>query len=381
MMNKNRSGMPAKLKATLVAPFAILVFFLFADFTLKGSDSELPDSLTELSGLWIKQSVDEFSHTLYVKDGKLSIADGIEIQEYFARAEGASLVLSNREGATGTEIRYQLKGDELSLWWTDSHHSSYKRSSANNTLDEILNQQNLDLEPPHISQYRLMENEDLIYRICIGKAVGGATFFTFNGKSFKIQELEALVEMERSKHSKLDQNSLNAIFLVDKSIPMEQVTQVRLVLRKMGALHFAEGGYPHGDLELSPLLFHAVALPRLLPPLNAKTLDKKEMEKAGGKVYSIDLSARNTTPADVDWKLQQHIKEHKGEYVISLEYDGAIPYGQYVETVDMVWNTVYKFRKKLALEKYSAPYDKLGDDLQREIRRIYPIALSETMKD
>jgi len=34
MMNKTKSGLPAKLKATLVAPFAILIFFLFADFTL-----------------------------------------------------------------------------------------------------------------------------------------------------------------------------------------------------------------------------------------------------------------------------------------------------------------------------------------------------------
>ena len=40
MMNKNKSGLPAKLKAMLVAPFAILVFFLFADFTLKGKERE-----------------------------------------------------------------------------------------------------------------------------------------------------------------------------------------------------------------------------------------------------------------------------------------------------------------------------------------------------
>ena len=381
MMNKNRSGLPAKLKATLVAPFAILVFFLFADFTLKGSDSKLPDSLTELSGLWIKQSVDDFSHTLLIKDGKLSFAKGIEIREFFVKAEGESLVLSNREGAGGTNIRYKIKEDELSLWWTDSQQSSYKRSSAKNTLDQILDQEKMQLEPPSISQYRLMENEDLIFRICIGKAQGGATSYTFNGRSFKIQELQALVEKERGKLSKLDQNSLNALFLVDRSILMEQVAGVRQVLRKMGALHFAEGGYPHGDLELSPLLYHAVALPRLLPPLNAKTLDKKEMEKAGGKVYNIDLTTRNTTPADVDQGLQQHIKDNLGEYVISLEYDGAIPYGQYVEAVDMVWNTVYKFRKELALDKYSAPYDKLGDDLQREIRKTYPMALSETKKE
>ena len=67
--------------------------------------------------------------------------------------------------------------------------------------------------------------------------------------------------------------------------------------------------------------------------------------------------------------------------MISLEYDGAVSYGQYVETVYMVWNVVYSFRDLLSQKKYSASYDELGQDLQREIRKAYPMALSETMKD
>jgi hypothetical protein len=34
----------------------------------------------------------------------------------------------------------------------------------------------------------------------------------------------------------------------------------------------------------------------------------------------------------------------------------------------------------LAEKKYGASYDKLGDELQRELRKVYPMALSETMK-
>ena len=105
------------------------------------------------------------------------------------------------------------------------------------------------------------------------------------------------------------------------------------------------------------------------------------MEKLGAKLHTIDLSARNTTPRDVDEGLRKFIGSNSdGKYVISLEYDGAIPYGQYVETVDMVWKVVYSFRNSLAMERYSVPYDKLGDDLQREIRKAYPMALSETLK-
>ena len=119
----------------------------------------------------------------------------------------------------------------------------------------------------------------------------------------------------------------------------------------------------------------------MLPPLHAKTLDKKEVEKLGTGLFTIDLSARNTTPRDVDEGLRKFIEDHSdGKYVISLEYDSAVPYGQYVESVDMVWRTVYSFRNRLALDRYNVSYDKLGDDVQREIRRAYPMALSEILK-
>jgi len=380
MMNKNRSGMPAKLKALLVTPFAILIFFLFADLTLKGNDSQIPDALTELSGLWVKQSADDFSPTLYVKDGKLSFVEGIEIRDFHLKVEAESLVLSTSEAAAGTSLRYTLDGDILKLWWTQNQSSTYARSNASNTLDYYLAQHGMELELPYLSQYRLMENEDLLCRVGLGKEPGGGLALTFNGKKVTLDELSALVEQEKERVFMLDQNRFTVIFLADRGIPMSDMDKIRQELRRRGSLHIGEGGYPHGDIHLSPMLYHAVALPRLLPPLNSKVLDKKDIEKAGGKVCTIDLSARNTTPAEVDRTLQDFIKTNPGEYVISLEYDGSIPYGQYVETVDMVWKVVYRFRKELALKKYSASYDKLGDDLQRDIRKTYPMALSETMK-
>jgi hypothetical protein len=47
----------------------------------------------------------------------------------------------------------------------------------------------------------------------------------------------------------------------------------------------------------------------------------------------------------------------------------------------MVYKVVYKFRKELALKKYKAPYEQLGEELQREIRKAYPMALSESFRD
>jgi hypothetical protein len=382
MMNKTKSGIPARFKAALVAPFAILIFFLFADFTLKGSDGMLTASSNEFSGLWVKQGEDKFSKTLFIQQNRFSYTDGMEIREFYMRKENGSLVLSEGEGHRGIPFRYELKGDELIFWWNDSHKSRYQKSKSGNTLDHYLETQDMQMEidPPSIAKYRLLD-ENLVYRICYGKDPRGGTTLTFNGKSFNLLDLGGLVEEERSRLSKFDQRSITALFLVDRSIPMILVDQVRQELRKSGALHIAEGGYPHGDVNLSPLLYHAVALPRLLPPLDAKTLDKEELEKRGGSVHTIDLSTRNTNPRDVDEGLRKYIsKSPDGKYVISLEFDGSIPYGQYVETVDMIYNAVYSFRIALAQEKYGAPYDQLGAELQKELRKVYPMALSETMK-
>ncbi len=380
MMNKTRSGMPAKLKAMLVVPFALIIFFLFADFTLKGTDGSQMSVDKQLWGLWIKQGEDSFSKSLLIKDSRFIYSEGMEIRDYLLKTEGNSLILSEREGFPGTSLEFEQHGDELILWWNDSQKSRYVKSKAENTLDHYLVIAGITADLPSISKYRLMD-ENLVYRISYGKDSGGGNSLAFNGKSFNLIDLEELIQEEKNQVNKLDQNSLTALFLIDRTIPMVLVNQVREELRKINTLHIAEGGYPHGDMDLSPLLYHTVGLPRLLPPMGAKTLDKKEVEKRGGIIYTVDLAARNTTPEDVDAGLQQFIRKNEGsKYVISLEYDGAIPYGQYVETVDMIFKVIYRFRNELSLEKYRVAYDQLGDELQREMRKAYPMALSETMK-
>jgi len=209
----------------------------------------------------------------------------------------------------------------------------------------------------------------------------GDVILTFDGQPIQLSELGSQVKQKMGQLSKIDQIRFTTLFLVDRSVPMAEVGQVRDELRQIEVLHFAGGGYPQGDLQLSPLIYHAVALPRLLPPMGIKMLDKKEVENNGGILYTIDLTERNSTRRDIDEGLRKFIGSiDDGEYVISLEYDGKIPYGQYVETVDMIWMIVYSYRNSLAMERYSVPYEKLGDDLQAEIRKAYPMAVSEMMK-
>ena len=196
-----------------------------------------------------------------------------------------------------------------------------------------------------------------------------------------MDQLGDKVNAERAKHNKLDVNKLTGVLYADENMPMKEVADLRQLLREINALKLADAGYPHkSGMEVSPVLYHTIALPRLLPPMDAKIMDKEEVEKIGTALFIIDLSVKNSTPADVHKGLTEHIKQYdrdRGKYVFSLEYDGEIPYGQYIEAVDMVFSVVYEFRDKLAMKEHGVSYTELGPDLQKKIRKVYPMALSE----
>ncbi len=389
MMTKKRSGLPAKLKAMLVIPFTLIIFLLFADFTLKGPGNSLTDmkavlaagrSAADLDGLWVKQGKDSFSDLLLFSGDRFSFAEGTELSKtFYWKMEKSALVLSEQKGAGGIYLKAELDGDLLTIWWNNKRCSQYKRTDVGNTLDLFLSRQDMQISLPEISQYRLLEKQDLVYRICLGFAEDGSRVMNFNGKRVSLSDIPGEVEKEREKHSKLDAGNLTAMLFVDGNMPMEELVKLKETMRKMDALKFADAGFPHGsEHTVSPLLYHTVALPRLLPPQDAVYLDKKDVEKHGIRLFVVDLSERNTTPREVDEKLERFIRENEGgKYAISLEYDREIPYGQYIESVDMVFAVIYRFREEMAQKRYKAGYAELGPSLQKEIRQAYPMVLSE----
>jgi biopolymer transport protein ExbD len=407
MMTKTRSGIPARLKTTLVIPFALAIFLLTADFSLKGPGNDLlnqnpgPDGRAmqeSLTGLWERYKETRVGNhqgevpgdyhgeirnvmgLLFITADRFSYLEGLdEVREYFWRLEPGNLVLSTRKDAPGIELKIDYNGENLNIWLNDSRYQTYRKTGAKNTLDLALSNLGVKIDLPEINQYRIMEKRLFTYYVSLGYRDDGSVALLFNFQPVAIGELEGRVEEYRADFNKLDQPQLTAMLWVDKDMPMGEVVKVKEELRRANSLKIADGGYPWGsEHTVSPLLYSRVALPRLLPPPDAERMDKKEVEKQGIKIFTIDLSARNTTPADVERNLEQFIRENEGgKYIFSLEYDRQIPYAQYIESVDMVFNVVYRFRKELSMRKFQVPYDKLGDELQKEMRKAYPMVLSE----
>jgi hypothetical protein len=389
MMTKIRSGRPARLKAMLVIPFAIILFLLFADFTVKGPDDQMMNLETlvkqqkmaiQLQGLWKKTGQDKAAKILLFKGSTVSILEnGSGIRDYFWRTEGEQIILSGSKDGPGTTLKFSGNNKQMKIWWNDIGATAYQKTAFDNTLDLFLDKQGMKIELPMISKYRILEKQDLVYKICLGIDEGGSTALTFNNERIPMDKLADKVKAERAKHNKLDVNKLTGVLYADKNMLMKEVAGIRQLFREINALKLADAGYPHkSGMDISPVLYHTIALPRVLPPMDAKIIEKDELKDKGIAIYEINLSARNSTPADVHKGLTEFIGQHdRGDYVFSLQYDDEIPYGQYLEAVDMVFTVVYEFRDKLAMKKHGVKYSELGPDLQKELKKAYPMVLSE----
>ncbi|MCK4746944.1 MAG: M56 family metallopeptidase, partial [Bacteroidales bacterium] len=217
MMNKTRSGVPAKLKAMLVIPFALFIFFLFAEFTLKGPGNRFMDlnasmienkKINSMTGLWERYkgipggNVYNPMGLIYISEDKFSYLEGFAVvKEYFWRLEQDNLVLSYQKGAPGIELKVDYDGEELNIWWNDSKYQTYRKTAACNTLDRALKGMDVNIDPPEISQYRILDRK-LTYSINLGYREDGSVVLLFNGQPTEIDDLPDIVEDYRSDRNK-----------------------------------------------------------------------------------------------------------------------------------------------------------------------------------
>lgn len=398
MMTKMKPGIKAKLKALLVIPFALIVFFLFADFTLKGPGDRMLDLNTrlihsrnekELLGLWERYKgipggeVHNAMGLVHISRDRFSYIEGLsEIREYFWRLEGDRLILSASEGGPGTGLKVEIEGEELTIWWNDDRYQTYRKTDQDNTTDFVLERLDLSIELPVISNFRIL-NKLFSNNLYLGYMKSGEAGLMFQGQSMDLDQLGPAMESKRADFNILDQARLTTVLWVDMNMPMAEVVRVKEELRKIGSLKIADAGYPRDTPgAISPLLFSSIGLPRLLPPVDAVILEKEDVEKEGIHIFTIDLAADNTTPSGIQRDLEAFIERFRDDkYLYSLKYDGGVSYGRYIETVDMVFSVVYGFRDRMAHDQHNAPYNDLGPDLQAEIKNKFPMVLSEAWSD
>lgn len=393
MMTKLKSGIPAKLKALLVIPFALLLFLFFADFTISGTDNSFLKIIPRMKekqdqekfiGLWKNNDEGAYGQLIFFNSEKMYILEEQSgCREYYYSISENLLTLSfNPERSVNMVMKYKLTDSELTVYWSNIEFSVYQKTPFKNSMELLLANKDMKIDLPVILRYRLMEDQSRVYDIFLGypdESKTGDPELIFLKTGIDFEQFPEMLEKEKKNYKAIDHPFLTAVLHIDKDMPMKYVYKLKQLMRENNSLKFADAGIPY-DGEVLPVLRHTVGLPRLLPPMDAKIIEKEEIRKRGIGIFEIDLAARNITPAALDRDLKKFIQENN-KFVMILKYDNETPYGEYMETVDMIFDAVYDLREELALSKYNIPYNDLGPVQQKEIKEVYPMTLTEENVD
>lgn len=378
MMNKTQSGFLAKFKALLIIPVAFFAFILFANLTLKSpgkvltnlSIFDIQNNINQVKGMWINTSDATYGKTLLFENSKFSVLDEyIALKEYPYQLQDNQIILSlpNREAI---DVKYEVKDHKLKIWWSDSEYSLYKKSEHNNTLDHYLSDIDAKIDVPFIENYKLLQRLELIIDVAM---VDDQIYV--NKKSIDYDELKETLLHEKSKINQLDQNLITIRIFADKDLSMEYMHTLHQTLRELDLLKVAHAGKAK-DPKVSKLQSGYIAMPKMLPPLEVEIADKSELESQGFSVLSIDATKEENTPESFHAKLKGVVTS-SDKYLTDLYYDKTTPFNKYLGFHDMARSVIYEFRENYSQENYQLDYADLSSLQQKEIKKKFPLIISE----
>lgn len=379
MMNKIKSGFAAKLKALLIIPAAIFTFILFANLTLNGpgkvltnlSFFEIQNNMNQLKGLWKNTSDNTYGFQVLFDTHKFSVMNhNTLLKEYPYQLKENQIILGTPRDET-IELKYEIVNDQLKIWWNQTEYSLYKKSKFTNSLDDYLSTIDESINLPVIENYWLIQRLDL----CIDVAMVNDKIYV-NKTLIDYSKLKDVLLKEKSRINHLDANLITIRIYADKDLRMEYMYKLNQVLREIGILKIAHMGNVNDD-KVSKLHRAYIGMPKKLPPMEGiEIVPELELAERGITYFEMDATNPENTPDILKPKFEETIKK-SDKYVASLLYDKNTIFNKYLGYQDMARTVIFEFRNKYAMEKYNLAFEDLSSIQQKEIRKIYPLIISE----
>jgi beta-lactamase regulating signal transducer with metallopeptidase domain/biopolymer transport protein ExbD len=379
MLNKVKSGFGAKLKAFFIIPFAIITFLLFANLTINGpgkvlnnfSFFEIQNNVKQLTGLWKNDKSDSYGYLIKFTEDKFFILENqVKLKEYKYKVKDNKIVLF-ASNSKPIELKYKIDNNKIKIWWNYSNSSEFTKTNHENSLDVFLADKGLKITPPTVKNYKILEKLEL----CLFVAMQDDKVMVQNQLG-AFSDLEKLILEEKSKFNQLDLNLVTIQLAVDENAEMKQIYELYQILRRNNLLKVAFVCYP--DNKSKELNSPHTSFTRRLPPIEGKVeiLDVEDLPAMSIDFLEIDATSKENTPELIKPKVSQLITGSK-KYIMCLSFDNSTSYKDYTEYNDVVWSVIFKYRNQYALEKYGIEYKQLGKDFQKEVRKKYPIILTQ----
>jgi hypothetical protein len=377
MMTKSKSGLAAKLKALLIIPAAVAVFFLFAHTTIQSPVMSFTnfsmDKTSKLDGLWQNASDDAYGKLLLFNGNSLTILESSKssnVIDLTVEITGKALLLINY-GGHNEKIPFELTQDKLKLWWSDNSVSEYKKTPYKNSSQVFLPEAFKSINLPLASELQILERPELIYNIFIdGKQ------YHVDGVSCSLHNLEAVLIERIGKFNVLNRPYATAALYVDAESPMKPVYDLYQVLRKLKLYKIAYRSIPTQNISL--LQYHVSALPQMLPPSEIDGAVMLDKDKEAHRVFEY---AASDDPNQVAQSFEQFIKNRNGDYIAVYSWDNATRYGDYLKFINMAFEVIYKLRNDYSMEKYQVSYANLSSVMQKDVRSKFPMRITQTNRD
>ena len=402
MMTRIKSGLAAQIKALVVIPAAMFVFFFFAEITFAQDAVSFKnkDLTKELQGFWVNTDDDTYGELLNFKGNEIQILENKDKYRNFRyeftnttitydgkyykesalsklssdTKDLASFMVSDGEHNL-RPITILLKGDVLKVAWTGDRISSYKRADLASSLDYISNRETETFEPVSTSYYRISEHPDNNFFVLMNRKGE----MLVDGERATFEDLPSRIGKIKSEGNPFTAFEKIPVVVVDANCKMENVHALYHKMREINELRYILSVKPM-DAKVPKIFYHNVGIPRLLPPKDAKLLEEDAVEKSGMKIIRVDLTKDATTPEWAASTFNRQIQPDK-KYVVLLSYQNSTAYKTYLEILDQFYKSIFAKRNELAQEKYQLAYDDLADAQQKEIRKSLPMIITERNLD
>ncbi|MBR8537328.1 M56 family metallopeptidase [Carboxylicivirga sediminis] len=192
------------------------------------------------------------------------------------------------------------------------------------------------------------------------------------GQKTNIDKLGTKLAHMQAPASK-DVNKMSILLEIDKSAKMKEVDKLKTALRENDLLKI---GYLAKADESTGIEGSETALFNLLPPKEAKMFESEDLDRQGIKLFKIKYSS-SASLKETAKQLHKHVMTNK-KYVMLYEYSNATTYNEYIQTLDMVYSTIWNIRKEHAFFE-GLNYDSLTKEQEIMLRKKFPLTL--TMKN
>ena len=373
MMKKVKSGFTAKLKVLLIIPFAVALFLFFADMTFYGSGKSISNfinlkstnEIAKFQGIWENVDEDTYGRLLAFDATSISLLDdAFYLYEY--KATMSRQAISMKIGADNKlDITYQLKGNDLYIWWNDEKPSCYRKIKQSNSLASMVGELAAEVDLPSIENYHFID-----WAECFNLVFDGEELMVGDQEG-KLSELDAMLKAQKGRLNKLTMNRMTVKLFIDKDVDMGKVTTITNALRRNGLLKVAYMGQP-ADGGVNVLLAHTYGRTRMLPPLEGVVLmTNEEIRKQRIELYEINTENKNITTQSIRPDLKKFIKESE-KYLATLYYENDTKYSLFLAYYDAMLVVLSELRNDYAWQNYQTDYNSISEAQQKEVRKAYP---------